>query len=88
MGFIRTKGIAVAAAVATVLAAPVAKAQERINVTVLSGYTDRTAWVKLLKEFWMPEVNKRLAETGNYTLNYTEAFGTCLLYTSPSPRDA
>jgi hypothetical protein len=24
----------------------------------------------------MPEVNKRLAATGNYTLNYTEAFGT------------
>lgn len=51
-------------------------AQEKINVTVLSGYTDRTAWVKTLKEFWMPEVNKRLAETGNYELDYLEAFGT------------
>jgi hypothetical protein len=43
---------------------------------VLSGYTDQTAWVYNLREFWMPEVNKRLAATGNYTLNYTEAFGT------------
>lgn len=51
-------------------------AQETINVTVLSGYTDRTAWIANLKDFWMPEVNARLAETGNYTLNYTEAFGT------------
>lgn len=51
-------------------------AQETINVTVLSGYTDRTAWIDNLKNFWMPEVNSRLAETGNYTLNYTEAFGT------------
>lgn len=51
-------------------------AQETINVTVLSGYTDRTAWISNLKSFWMPEVNARLAETGNYTLNYTEAFGT------------
>lgn len=53
-----------------------ASAQESINVTVLSGYTDRTAWIDKLKNFWMPEVNKRLAKTGNYTLNYTEAFGT------------
>jgi len=53
-----------------------AQAQEKINVTVLSGYTDRTAWIRHLKDFWMPEVNKRLAETGNYELNYLEAFGT------------
>lgn len=65
-----------AAAIAGTLAAQGAMAQDRINVTVLSGYTDRTAWVSNLKNFWMPEVNKRLAETGNYTLNYTEAFGT------------
>ena len=58
------------------IAPTVVSAQERINVTVLSGYTDRTAWIDQLKTFWMPEVNKRLAETGNYTLNYTEAFGT------------
>ncbi|MEP3297001.1 MAG: C4-dicarboxylate TRAP transporter substrate-binding protein [Pseudoruegeria sp.] len=51
-------------------------AQETINVTVLSGYTDRTAWIDNLKNFWMPEVNNRLAETGNYKLKYTEAFGT------------
>ncbi|MEP5729966.1 MAG: TRAP transporter substrate-binding protein DctP [Sulfitobacter sp.] len=57
-------------------AAPNVSAQEQINVTVLSGYTDRTSWVHNLKEFFMPEVNKRLAKTGNYTLKYTEAFGT------------
>jgi TRAP-type C4-dicarboxylate transport system substrate-binding protein len=56
--------------------APIASAQEQIKVTVLSGYTDRTSWVHNLKEFFMPEVNKRLAGTGNYALNYTEAFGT------------
>ena len=53
-----------------------AVAQEKINVTVMSGYTDRTVWIKTLKEFWMPEVNKRLATAGNYELNYLEAFGT------------
>ncbi|MEP1614093.1 MAG: C4-dicarboxylate TRAP transporter substrate-binding protein [Roseobacter sp.] len=53
-----------------------AQAQQTINVTVMSGYTDRTAWVKTLKEFWMPEINKRLAKNGNYELSYLEAFGT------------
>ena len=52
-----------------------ASAQEQIKATVMSGYTDRTAWAHNLKEFFIPEVNKRLAETGNYTLKYTEAFG-------------
>ena len=60
----------------TILFANAAAAQEQINVTVLSGYTDRTAWVRTLKEFWMPEVNAQLAEAGNYQLNYLEAFGT------------
>lgn len=68
--------LAMALAVTTTLGTQGAWAQESINVTVLSGYTDRTAWISNLKSFWMPEVNKRLAETGNYTLNYTEAFGT------------
>ena len=53
-----------------------AMAQEKINVTVMSGYTDRTVWIKTLKDFWMPEVNARLAKTGNYELNYLEAFGS------------
>lgn len=63
-------------AAAAVLAAQTAVAKETINVTVLSGYPDRTSWVRVFKEFWMPEVNKRLAKTGNYELNYLEAFGT------------
>ena len=68
--------LAAAIAGVSTLSAHAAAAQETINVTVMSGYTDRTAWIRTLKEFWMPEVNKRLAETGNYQLNYLEAFGT------------
>lgn len=67
---------AIVATVAMSFAAQTVAAQEQIKVTVLSGYTDRTAWVHNLKDFFMPEVNKRLGETGNYTLSYTEAFGT------------
>ena len=72
----KSKAAMLAASMAIMFAAQTVSAQETINTTVLSGYTDRTAWVHHLKDFFMPEVNKRLAETGNYTLNYTEAFGT------------
>jgi len=74
--FNKMKASVLAVVVAGMLVAQPTSAQEKINVTVLSGYTDRTAWIANLKSFWMPEVNKRLAETGKYTLNYTEAFGT------------
>ncbi|MEP5153806.1 hypothetical protein [Planktotalea sp.] len=67
-------GAAVALSVA--FGAGASSAKETINVTVLSGYPERTAWVRVFKEFWMPEVNKRLAEDGNYELKYLEAFGT------------
>ncbi len=53
-----------------------AQAAEDIRLTVLSGYNDRASWVRVFKEFWMPEVNRRLAENGNYRIKYTEAFGT------------
>ena len=60
----------------SILFSQISFAQEKINVTVMSGYTDRTVWIRTLKEYWMPEINKRLAETGTYELNYLEAFGT------------
>ena len=76
MCFNNMRVLAASAVIAGMLTMQPALAQEKINVTVLSGYTDRTAWIANLKSFWMPEVNKRLANAGNYVLNYTEAFGT------------
>ena len=66
----------VAGVLATMTALP-AKAQEVIDLTVLSGYNDRASWVRVFKEYWMPEVNQRLEAAGNaYQINYTETFGT------------
>ena len=58
------------------LSAGNAVAQETINVTAMSGYSEQASWVRVFKEFWIPEVNARLAETGNYEIEYVEAFGT------------
>lgn len=53
-----------------------AVAAEQIKLTVLSGYGPKASWVRVFRESWMPEVQNRLAETGNYELDFIEAFGT------------
>ncbi|MEM6465235.1 MAG: C4-dicarboxylate TRAP transporter substrate-binding protein [Pseudomonadota bacterium] len=64
----------VGATVATVLALPLA-AQERISAVVIDGYPDRALWVKEFTNFFIPEVDKRLAENGNYVMDWQENYG-------------
>lgn len=69
-----TKGRLLGAALATTLAIPAA-AEETINAVVIDGYPDRALWVKEFTNFFIPEVDKRLAETGNYKMNWQENYG-------------
>ena len=46
----KSKAVVLAATMAMTCTAQTASAQETINATVLSGYTDRTAWVHHLKD--------------------------------------
>ncbi len=62
---------------ATVFAIP-ASAAEEIDVTIVSGFSPAVAAVKMLKESFMPGVDARLAETGNYTIDWQEAFSGTL----------
>ena len=39
-----------------------------------------------LQKFFVPEVERRVAEETAYKVQFIEGYG-CLLYTSPSPRD-
>ena len=57
----------------TVLAGP-GKA-ETIRMIAIDGYPARAMWVKEFSEFFIPEVNRRLAETGNYEIEWQEAYG-------------
>ncbi|MBV0911096.1 C4-dicarboxylate TRAP transporter substrate-binding protein [Anianabacter salinae] len=61
------------AALATVMALP-AIAQETINAVVIDGYPARALWVQEFTDFFIPEVDKRLAETGNYKMNWQENY--------------
>ncbi|WP_170363804.1 C4-dicarboxylate TRAP transporter substrate-binding protein [Ruegeria arenilitoris] len=69
-----TKRSLVAAAVASVMAMP-GMAEETISAVVIDGYPDRALWVKEFTNFFIPEVDKRLAESGNYKMSWQENYG-------------
>ncbi|WP_299933827.1 C4-dicarboxylate TRAP transporter substrate-binding protein [uncultured Pelagimonas sp.] len=68
-----TKGLALGAMLACT-AIP-AIAQEKISAVVIDGYPARALWVKEFTNFFIPEVDKRLAETGNYVMDWQESYG-------------
>ena len=87
------------------------RAAETIRMIAVDSYSSTALWVKVFIEYFIPEVDRRLAEQGEYEIDWNPAFGgtiaktkgvldslqhdladigiitTCLLYTSPSPRD-
>lgn len=52
-----------------------ANSTETIKMVAIDGYPARAMWVKEFSNFFIPEVNKRLAETGNYKIDWQEAYG-------------
>jgi TRAP-type C4-dicarboxylate transport system substrate-binding protein len=69
-----TKKAVAGAALATMTALPVA-AQETVSAVVIDGYPDRALWVKEFTNFFIPEVDSRLAEAGNYEMSWQENYG-------------
>lgn len=61
------------AALVIASAAP-ATATDTINIAVVSGYAPTASWVKIFEEYFVPEVDKKLAETGNYEINWNLGF--------------
>lgn len=52
-----------------------ASAQQTINLTAIDGYPIRAMWVKEFAEFFIPEVNKRLAAGEKYKIRWNQAYG-------------
>ena len=69
-----TKNTLMGATLAAMTALPVV-AQETVSAVVIDGYPDRALWVKEFTNFFIPEVDKRLAETGAYKMNWQENYG-------------
>ena len=70
------KPLLTAATVAICLAQPLsASAAETIKAVVIDGYPAKAMWVKEFTGFFIPEVDKRLAKTGNYEMDWQESYG-------------
>ena len=59
-------------------AAPV-QAQQTIKLTAAAGHPPVFLWVKLIDEFFIPEVDKRLAAGGKHKIEWTKAWGGTLI---------
>ncbi len=51
------------------------QAAETIKAVVIDGYPAKAMWVQEFTNFFIPEVDKRLAETGNYEMDWQESYG-------------
>lgn len=69
-----SRGMALGALMAGLAAAP-AFATETIKAVVIDGYPARALWVKEFTDFFIPAVDKKLAETGNYKMEWQESYG-------------
>ncbi|MBK8008840.1 MAG: C4-dicarboxylate TRAP transporter substrate-binding protein [Rhizobiales bacterium] len=60
-------------------AASPASAQQTIKITMSAGHPPAFLWVRVLEEFFAPEVDKRLAAAGNkYKIDWTKAWAGTL----------
>jgi len=60
---------------ALALTALPAFATETIRAVVIDGYPARAMWVQEFTDFFIPEVDRRLAEAGNYKMEWQESYG-------------
>jgi TRAP-type C4-dicarboxylate transport system substrate-binding protein len=65
-------------AAATLALSAHASAQQTIKLTAVSGHPPVFLWVKTMDEVLIPEINKRLAESGKYKIDWTKAWGGTL----------
>lgn len=49
-------------------------AAEEIKITAIDGYPPRSMWVREFIDFFIPEVNRRLEESGDFEINWNQAF--------------
>ncbi|MBT0959090.1 C4-dicarboxylate TRAP transporter substrate-binding protein [Alphaproteobacteria bacterium KMM 3653] len=72
-GFINPKFL-LGGAFALALSVP-GYAAETVNLTTVSGYAKTAAWVQIFEDVYVPAVNAKLAETGNYEINWNYGWG-------------
>lgn len=66
--------LAAGAVIATSVAMP-ASAAEMIKLVAIDGYPAKAMWVDQFSKYFIPLVNEKLAEKGNYQIEWQEAYG-------------
>jgi TRAP-type C4-dicarboxylate transport system substrate-binding protein len=67
--------IAAAILVTGLAAAMPAQAQQTIQLTAIDGYPPRALWIKEFVNYYIPEVDKRLAASGKHKIHWNQAWG-------------
>ncbi len=67
-------GLAVATGVCVAAFSGAALAQKTISLTAMDGYPPKAIWVKTFIEFFIPEVDRRLARDGQYKIKWNQAW--------------
>lgn len=52
-----------------------AVAAETINLTAIDGYSPKSMWVREFINFYIPDIDRRLAKTGKYKIKWNQAWG-------------
>ncbi|MDA1325867.1 MAG: hypothetical protein O3C34_14115 [Proteobacteria bacterium] len=73
-GIIKTVGAGAAVALCLTALSSAAYAQKTINLTAMDGYPPKAIWVKTFIEFFIPEVDRRLAKEGKYKIKWNQAW--------------
>lgn len=68
-------GVAAGALMASLAFAAPSQAAEKIKLAAIDGYSPKSLWVKEFIDFYIPEIDKRLAKTGNYEIEWNQAWG-------------
>lgn len=72
----RTSLIAAAVGITLAISNTSAAFSTEFKATVVAGHGTQLPWIRLIKEFYIPEVNKRLkAMGGQHSISWNEAYG-------------
>jgi len=63
----------------TMICASAVQGTETIKAVVIDGYPAKAMWVQELTNYFIPEVDKRLAEKGNYKMQWQESYGGAIV---------
>jgi TRAP-type C4-dicarboxylate transport system substrate-binding protein len=71
----RVRRLILNATTIVLLTSPGARAAETIPLTVIDAYSTTALWARVFVDYYIPEVDRRLAESGNFQIKWNKAFG-------------